>query len=225
MLLLRIIRASDQGSTGRTCSTGLVWNDYSVYKCSFIFTMGSHTQYSMLQPERATNHLLCHIQGIFFIKTTGKWNSAITWNENNTPVFTVSPSDAAGRVAPGSDELLGSSSPSGRAARWEPNERVHERRLGLCGDGASWRPAGPVHFFYFIFFNLTGPSFFSLSCISPHSCPPHPQPPHQQTGELGLPALDGYISSTTLVSKWFNVSFVQNHICPFEGPPPRESMR
>ncbi|KAG7240981.1 hypothetical protein INR49_026159 [Caranx melampygus] len=45
--------------------------------------------------------------------------------------------DAAGRVAPGLDELLVPIGPSGRAACWEPNERVHERRIELCGDGAS----------------------------------------------------------------------------------------
>ncbi len=52
-------------------------------------------------------------------------------------VLTVSSSDAAGWVALCLDELLVSSGPSGRAACWEPSERVHERRIELCGDGAS----------------------------------------------------------------------------------------
>lgn len=58
-------------------------------------------------------------------------------SKHKTRVLTVSSSGAAGWVAPGSDELLVSSGPSGRAARWEPSERVHERRTELCGDGAS----------------------------------------------------------------------------------------
>lgn len=46
-------------------------------------------------------------------------------------------SDAAGWVAQGLAELLLGCGPSGRAARWEPSERVHEQRAELCGDGAS----------------------------------------------------------------------------------------
>lgn len=52
-------------------------------------------------------------------------------------VLTVFSSDAAGWVAPGLVELLVNCGPSGRAACWQPSERVHERRIELCGDGAS----------------------------------------------------------------------------------------
>lgn len=108
------------------------------------------------------------------------------------------------------DELLVSSGPSGRAACWEPSERVHERRIELCGDGASWRPVGPVHFF-----NLTGPLlFFSparrhMAVIHIHIHSPTSSP--HQTGELGLSAWMA-TSPPPFVSKWFNISFVLNHI-------------
>ena len=89
-------------------------------------------------------------------------------------VLTVSSSDAdAGLV-----ELLVGSGPSGRAACWEPSERVHERRIELCGDGASWRPVGPVHFFLFFFLSLSksnGFFFFSpLAGLSFTSTAPGP---------------------------------------------------
>ena len=107
-------------------------------------------------------------------------------------VLTVSSSDAdAGLV-----ELLVGSGPSGRAACWEPSERVHERRIELCGDGASWRPVGPVHFFLFfsLFQNLTGFFFFLPS----QGCPSHPQPPvlPSPNRRVGAVRLAGYISST-----------------------------
>lgn len=52
-------------------------------------------------------------------------------------VLTFSYTGAAGCAALGSAELLESAGLSGRAACWEPNERVHERRTELCGDDAS----------------------------------------------------------------------------------------
>lgn len=122
-------------------------------------------------------------------------------------VLTVSSSAAAGWVAPGCAELLVSSGPSGRAACWEPNESVHERRIELCGDGASWRPAGPVHFL-----KSNGSfCFFSVHIVtrlsSTSTAPVLPSP----NRGVGVVRLDGYIS-TTVVSKWFHISFVQNHI-------------
>lgn len=126
--------------------------------------------------------------------------------------LTVFSRDAAGRVAPGLDELLVPIGPSGRAACWEPNERVHERRIELCGDGASWRLAGPVHFFQSNGSSCACVFFFSSSHIvtwlsSTSTAPVLPSP---RRG-VGAVHPDGYIS-TTVVSKWFNISFVQNHI-------------
>lgn len=101
-----------------------------------------------------------------------------------TRFLLVFSSDVAGWIAPGSAVLLESCGPSGRAARLEPNERVHERRAELCGDGAWWRPPGPVH--------SLKPNGFSrfVPNVATHGCHPHPQPPSSppRPGQLGLPA-------------------------------------
>lgn len=73
-----------------------------------------------LTPSRAATHTHTH-------------KSLITQNT----VLTFSYTGAAGCAALGSAELLESAGLSGRAACWEPNERVHERRTELCGDDAS----------------------------------------------------------------------------------------
>lgn len=73
-----------------------------------------------LTPSRAVTHTHTH-------------KSLITQNT----VLTFSYTGAAGCAALGSAELLESAGLSGRAACWEPNERVHERRTELCGDDAS----------------------------------------------------------------------------------------
>lgn len=89
----------------------------------------------MLQPKRAWARLCCAAPAaffFFFLVQTRTLNATKSLIIQNT-VLTVSSSDAdAGLV-----ELLVGSGPSGRAACWEPSERVHERRIELCGDGAS----------------------------------------------------------------------------------------
>lgn len=79
--------------------------------CSFLF---------FLIPSRAATHTHTH-------------KSLIIQNT----VLTFSYTGAAGCAALGSAELLESAGLSERAACWEPNERVHERRTELCGDDAS----------------------------------------------------------------------------------------
>lgn len=111
---------------------------------------------------------------------------------------------------------------------WAPGSQWSLRTCGMLG--AKWAHSWAAYWALWRrrivtsrrprpFFNLTGPLVCSLAY------PRHPQPqssPHR-TGELGLSALDRYIS-TTVVSKWFNISFVQHHILR-PRPTPRELVR
>lgn len=88
--------------------------------------------YSLNAPGLASAAPLLQLFFFFFLVQTRTLNATKSLIIQNT-VLTVSSSDAdAGLV-----ELLVGSGPSGRAACWEPSERVHERRIELCGDGAS----------------------------------------------------------------------------------------
>lgn len=85
-------------------------------------------------PWFAIETLCCSAPEEFYLKSDSTAMKSLTIQNM---VLTVFFSDAAGWVAPGPVELLVNCGPSGRAARWEPSERVHERRTELCGDGAS----------------------------------------------------------------------------------------
>lgn len=108
---------------------------------------------------------------------------------------------------------------------WAPGRQRSLRTCGMLGAKwarswaaywALWRrrivtSRRPRPFFLSIFFfqNLTGFFFFPRRAVlhihSPRSSP-------RQTGELGLSAWLA-TSPPPFVSKWFNISFVLNHIC------------
>lgn len=147
------------------------------------FTVWPNIWWSVLQAKRAeARHRNLRLRRFCTIFCNSDANARTAIKIQNT-VLTVFSSDAAGWVAVGLAELLVSCGPSGLAACWEPNERVHERRIELCGDGASWRPAGPIHFF-----NLTGPlvlfrAYRHTAVLHIHS----PRPPLTRQESWGCP--------------------------------------
>lgn len=104
-----------------------------------LYTKGINTpvRYTLNVPQLATLSPLCCTAALFFLFFTPSRTATKKILITQNTVLTFSSSGAAGWVAVGLIELLVSAGPSGRAACWEPNERVHERRIELCGDGAS----------------------------------------------------------------------------------------
>lgn len=94
---------------------------------------------------------------------------------------------------------------------------VLERRVALCGVGASWRPSGTVHSLIY--------RVLLFVFIPPHGCPPqtHPLSSPHQAGELGLSAKT--TTSPPPLSPNGLTSHLSKIIYAVQGPPPCESVR